>query len=96
MPEIKKGEIIPRESVYLDMPNDDCFITSEHDGLLEMCVDLGDSVNKGEVIARVYDTSRTGRDPVEYFAKIDGILAQRHFPGLIACGDALAVVAVPE
>lgn len=92
---IRQGEILPRDSVLLDMPGDQCFITSEHDGLLEMCCALGERVMQGDVVARIYDTTRTGVAPVEYCAGLDGILAQRHFPGLIACGDALAVVAVP-
>ncbi|MEM7209782.1 MAG: N(2)-acetyl-L-2,4-diaminobutanoate deacetylase DoeB [Pseudomonadota bacterium] len=91
---IKKGELIPRETVFLDMPDGNCFVTCEHEGLLEMCVDLGQTVNEGDVIARIYDMNRTGTAPVEYRAKISGMLAQRHYPGLIACGDALAVIAV--
>lgn len=93
---IKQGTLTPRDSVLLDMPGNECYITSEHDGLLEMCWDLGDSVTKGQVVARVYGTTRTGVAPVEYRTAIDGLLAQRHFPGLIACGDALAVIAVPQ
>jgi N2-acetyl-L-2,4-diaminobutanoate deacetylase len=30
---------------------------------------------------------------VEYRAKVDGILAARHFPGLAKAGDCIAVVA---
>ena len=77
----------------LDMPDGDCFIASEHDGLLEMCRDLGDSVDKGEVIARVHDATRSGVAPVEYRAARSGLLAARHFPGLVQCGDTLAVIA---
>ncbi len=93
---IKKGTIIARDSVFLDMPDDDCFITSEHEGLLEMCFNLGDKIDKGDVVARVHETCRTGIAPIEYRSAIDGVLAQRHFPGLIAGGDALAVIAVPQ
>ena len=91
---IKRGELVERETVVLDMPDEKCFITSYHDGLLEMCFDLGEKVSAGDVVARIYDASRTGVAPVDYHAEIDGMLVQRHFPGLIACGDALAVVAV--
>ncbi|WP_024302583.1 N(2)-acetyl-L-2,4-diaminobutanoate deacetylase DoeB [Pseudogulbenkiania sp. MAI-1] len=92
--DILKGEVAPQPSIMLDMPDDDCFVTSLHDGLLEMCVDLGREVAAGEVIARIYDTTRTGVVPVEYRAKRAGILASRHFPGLVQRGDTLAVVAV--
>ncbi|MGE8358514.1 N(2)-acetyl-L-2,4-diaminobutanoate deacetylase DoeB [Pseudomonas sp.] len=88
------GEIDAGESVMLDMPDGDCFVASEEDGLLEMCRDLGERVEKGEVIARVHSAQRTGAAPSEYRAKRSGILAARHFPGLVKCGDTLAVVAV--
>lgn len=90
---ILRGEIEPAKSVMLDMPDGDCFVASEHGGLLEMCRDLGDRVERGEVLARVHDVLRTGAAPVEYRAKRSGILAARHFPGLVQSGDTLAVVA---
>lgn len=90
---ICRGELEQRPTVRLDMPDGDCYVTSLHDGLLEMCRDLGDTVKKGELIARVHDVRRTGTAPVDYHARRDGLLAARHFPGLIGCGDTLAVVA---
>lgn len=90
---IVEGDIAWRPTVMLDMPDGDCFLASEHDGLLEMCRDLGEEVSKGEVIARVHDIKRTGARPVEYRAGRSGLLAARHFPGLVQCGDTLAVVA---
>ena len=82
-------------SVDLDMPSGDCYVSSESTGLLEMRADLGAKVRKGDVIARVYDCERTGLPPVEYRAKLDGILAGRHFPGLVQMGDTIGVLAVP-
>ena len=90
---ILRGEIEPANSAMLDMPDGDCFVASEHGGLLEMCRDLGEHVERGEVLARVHDVLRTGAAPVEYRAKRSGILAARHFPGLVQSGDTLAVVA---
>lgn len=90
---ILEGEVTPGASIMLDMPDGDCFIASEHDGLLEMCRDLGEQVSQGEVIARIHDIRRTGSTPVEYRAGRDGLLAARHFPGLVQCGDTLAVIA---
>ncbi|SAL66359.1 ectoine utilization protein EutE [Caballeronia peredens] len=82
-----------RTTTLLDMPDGSCYTTSEHSGLLEMCRDLGDTVKAGDVLARVYDMTRTGAAPVEYRAKRDGLLAARHFPGLVQMGDTVAVVA---
>lgn len=90
-----KGAIERQATVKLDMPDGRCFVTSETTGLLEPIVDLGAEVRQGDLVARVYDPERTGRPAVEYYAGIDGLLAGRHFPGLIGMGDTLAVVAVP-
>jgi N-alpha-acetyl-L-2,4-diaminobutyrate deacetylase len=92
---ILKGKIERRPSMKLDMPDGDCYVISEHGGLFELCVDLGAAVRKGDVIARIHDPARTGALPVEYRAKMDGMLIGRHFPGLIQSGDFLAAVAVP-
>jgi N-alpha-acetyl-L-2,4-diaminobutyrate deacetylase len=80
-------------SIMLDMPDDACYTQSEHDGLLEMCKNLGDYVELGDVLARVYDPSRTGALGVAYRASCNGVLSARHFPGLVKSGDTIAVVA---
>ncbi len=90
---ILAGQVEQGETILLDMPDGDCFIASEHDGLLEMCRDLGDTVGQGEVIARIHDIRRTGSAAVEYRARRSGLLAARHFPGLVKCGDTLVVIA---
>lgn len=77
----------------LDTPDGTCYTTSEHSGLLEMSRHLGDFVEKGAVLARVYDATRTGAPAVEYRARRSGLLAARHFPGLVLIGDTVAVVA---
>ncbi|POF43773.1 N-alpha-acetyl diaminobutyric acid deacetylase DoeB [Pseudomonas laurylsulfativorans] len=90
---ILAGEVQCNESVLLDMPNDDCFVTCEDSGLLEMCRDLGEEVSRGDLLARVHNVHRTGVTPIEYRAKRSGLLVARHFPGLVQCGDTLVVVA---
>ncbi|GLQ56482.1 N(2)-acetyl-L-2,4-diaminobutanoate deacetylase DoeB [Devosia nitrariae] len=90
---ILAGEVVQSPSTRLDMPSADCFVFSETDGLIEPCVDLGDRVAAGDVIARVHSATRTGEAPVDYHARLSGILAARHAPGLIGIGDCLGVVA---
>lgn len=91
---ILKGKIEAAPSTMLDMPSGDCFTFSESDGLVEPCIDLGQAVRKGDVIAKVWAADRTGVAPREYPAAMDGMLAGRHFPGLVKAGDCLAVTAV--
>jgi N2-acetyl-L-2,4-diaminobutanoate deacetylase len=92
---ILRGVLDRRVSAQLDMPSGDCYVACESAGLLEMCVDLGQPVCAGQTVARVHDGERTGGIAREYRAKLDGILAGRHFPGLVQTGDTIAVVAVP-
>ena len=92
---ILAGEPEIGPSMRLDMPDDRCFVISESRGLIEFCADLGDSVAAGQVIARVHDPERSGAEPVEYRAGTAGLFVGRHFPGLVAMGDCIAVVAQP-
>ena len=92
---ITKGEMEVDETMNLDMPDERCYVFSETTGLVEHCVDLGDKVKKGQLVAKVHNIERTGTEPVEYFAGIDGIYTGRHFPGHVVNGDFLGIVAVP-
>jgi N-alpha-acetyl-L-2,4-diaminobutyrate deacetylase len=89
---VLQGPIEARPSQWLDMPSADCFRFAEDDGLIEPCVDLGGPVRKGDVVARIYPVGHTGRAPAECHASLDGMLAARHFPGLVKAGDCIAVV----
>ena len=89
---ILSGAVEARPTRWLDMPSADCFLFSEEAGLIEPCLDLGGTVRRGQTLARVYPTGRTGVTPQEYQARVDGVLAARHFPGLVKPGDCIAVV----
>ncbi|OUR79115.1 N-alpha-acetyl diaminobutyric acid deacetylase DoeB [Alphaproteobacteria bacterium 46_93_T64] len=82
------------ETTNLDMPDHRCFISSESTGLMELCVELGEAVKAGQLIAKVHDINRTGSIPKEYHSPLDGIFTARHFPGLIGMGDIVGVVSV--
>lgn len=80
-------------STMLHMPDERCFVFSEHQGLLEPMVDLGATIAADTPLARVWPMDRTGVSPVEYRAHLSGILCARHFPGLIKPGDCMALIA---
>ncbi|GAA5175884.1 N(2)-acetyl-L-2,4-diaminobutanoate deacetylase DoeB [Modicisalibacter zincidurans] len=86
-------ELPETPQVYVDMPDASCYVQSEHTGLLELTLALGGTVREGEVIARIYDMTRTGAAPVEYRAKRSGVLVARRFPSLVNMGDTIAVIA---
>jgi N2-acetyl-L-2,4-diaminobutanoate deacetylase len=85
-------EVAP--SVGLEMPDADCFVFSEEEGLVEPLVDLGEEVADGAPIARIWPVARSGAPAVTRAAGRSGLLAGRHFPGLVKPGDCLAVIAV--
>ncbi len=87
------GEVDASETVWLDMPSDDCFVFCEDEGMIEALVELGDAVKRGQPVARIYPVGRTGVRPTEYLARMDGILVARHVPGLVKAGDCVAVIA---
>ncbi|OMH38355.1 N(2)-acetyl-L-2,4-diaminobutanoate deacetylase DoeB [Motiliproteus sp. MSK22-1] len=91
---ITKGEYhLPPVTRILDIPDASCYLLSEHQGVLEMCVSLGDKIRKGDLIARIHTLERTGERPKEYFSKRGGVLAARRHPALISMGDTFAVIA---
>ncbi|WP_127105006.1 N(2)-acetyl-L-2,4-diaminobutanoate deacetylase DoeB [Pararhodobacter zhoushanensis] len=83
-------------SVMLEMPDDACYHTAPASGLIEPLADLGDPIVPDQPLARIWATDCTGAQPVTVFAQRDGVLAARHFPGLVQRGDTLAVLAVPQ
>ena len=64
---ILDGEPEVGPSVDLDMPGADCFLFSEHEGLVEPVVDLGAEVTRGALLARIWPGGahrrRAGRVP---------------------------------
>lgn len=87
-----RADISPTQ--WLDMPDGDCFAFAEEAGLIEPMVDLGETVVKGQAVARIYPLGRTGMAPSEVYAKMDWLLCARHFPGLVKAGDRVAVLAI--
>lgn len=93
---ILKGTLEKGPTINLDMPDGDCFTFAEDSGMIEPLVDLGEPVEKGQSLIRLWPLDRTGVKPIEIKAKRSGILAARHFPGLAEMGDCLAVVGVTD
>lgn len=48
----------------------------------------------GQVVARIHSIGRTGGVPQDITSDISGLLAARHFPGLVQAGDCVSVMAV--
>ncbi len=96
---ILEGKVTPPLSeafsapVSLDMSGDDCFIFSEHKGVVEPFINLGDQVKKGQLMARIHEIERTDAATHDYLAPRDGMVISRHFPSRIQMGDCINVIA---
>lgn len=90
---VLKGSCEMEPSVQIDTTRGEYFHFAPCDGLLEMLFDLGEMVETGQPIAKIWPLDRSGQAPSMVCANHAGILAARHFPGLTASGDCLAVIA---
>ncbi|MDX8463330.1 N(2)-acetyl-L-2,4-diaminobutanoate deacetylase DoeB [Mesorhizobium humile] len=88
------GAVEKTRTKWLDMPSGDCFAFAEDDGMIETMIDLGEPVKDGQVVARIHPVGRTGQAPQEIKARMSGLLAARHFPGLVKAGDCVSVLGV--
>lgn len=77
----------------IDTTGQGCFHFAPCDGMIEPLVDLGDTIGKGDDIARIWPLDRSGAAPTLIASMRSGLLAARHFPGLVHLGDCAAVVA---
>lgn len=93
---ILAGDMDLAPSRVLHQPGDECFHFVVDGGLVDFVVTLGDTVARGDLIARIWSTGATGVAPVEVHANGDGIVIARHHPGLIQAGDCLAVLAAEQ
>ncbi|QRM32843.1 N(2)-acetyl-L-2,4-diaminobutanoate deacetylase DoeB [Microvirga sp. VF16] len=90
---IARGIIEPQVTQWIDMPDQDCFTFAEDSGLIEFSVDLGDSVAKGDTVARIWPLGHTGVSPIVIRSRREGIVMGRHFPGLVKSGDFVMLIA---
>lgn len=93
---ILEGELSRAHSLRLIQPDDTCFHIAMTQGMIEFTVSLGEQVQSGQVLARIWDIHSTGDAPKEIRSQRAGIVIARHHPGLVAHGDCVAVLGVKE
>jgi len=84
---------IPQPSRLIHTPHGGCFVASRSDGLFEICKELGETCDAGDVIARIHYLEDPERAPSVLIAERHGLIVCRHLPGLIGRGDCAAVLA---
>ncbi|ORE93372.1 hypothetical protein ATO13_11881 [Stappia sp. 22II-S9-Z10] len=90
---ILAGALETAPSTAIDTTAAGCFHFAETTGMMEPLVDLGEMVEEGAPLLNIWPTTLTGKAPLTVPANRSGLLAGRHFPGLVQMGDCLAVIA---
>jgi predicted deacylase len=87
------GKTDPQPTRFLDLGENQAFVTADHHGLAEPLVRIGDSVAKGQAIALLRDLDDMNRDAVRITAPCDGIVVIRRRTVLVEPGDHLFLIA---
>lgn len=74
-------------------PEADSYVISEHAGIYEPLIDLGDAVAEGQPVGQIHSYEDPHLRPRLYRAFRSGVVYCRHVPGLTQKGDCLAVIA---
>ncbi|MDH3389590.1 MAG: succinylglutamate desuccinylase/aspartoacylase family protein [Gammaproteobacteria bacterium] len=77
----------------MHMPDSDCYVISDDDGIYEALVDLNSSINIDDAIGQVHFPEKPERPPVVYRAARAGSLIGRTHKALVESGDFLALIA---
>lgn len=92
---ILQADPVPAPQPTRLMTNDASgYLLSQEEGLIEYVADLGDIVNEGQTLARLYDTRSLGGKPKALRAPASGMLIGRLHGGLVRSGDFLALIAI--
>ncbi len=90
---ILDSELILRSTRMLETREEANFVIAPASGHLELCCELGGDVFRGNPLAHIHDSGRTGQPPITIKADRNGILMARHSSGKIRQGECIAIVA---
>ena len=90
MPQIDKT--IP-ETRFMETPENGGNIMSPNAGLYEPLIELGEQVNKGQIIGRLHSLTEIDSPTVEITSQIEGMLVTRAGRAPVKHWDTIAVIA---
>lgn len=92
---VLRGEVQPRQRparwVQALDREDYCF--APESGLWESCVELGEDVQRGDVLGQLHFLEQPDREAVPVIAHADGVLIANRAPSLVGQGDCVACLA---
>ena len=78
----------------MDMPDGDCFIISQDEGIYEALVELNSDVKAGDAIGQIHFPKKPELAPAVYHAKRPGTVIGRTHKALVTEGDFLGMIGV--
>tara|TARA_B100001123_G_scaffold11145_1_gene13311 strand:- start:77 stop:511 length:435 start_codon:yes stop_codon:yes gene_type:complete len=78
---------------FMETPENGGYIMSPNTGLYEPLIELGEHVNKGQIIGRLHSLTKIDSPAVEITSKIEGILVTRAGRAPVKHWDTIAVIA---
>ena len=80
-------------SILTQALNREDYLLAPESGIFEVCVELGDHVQKGDTIGHIHHLERPDRSPEAIVAQSNGFLVTIRAPCLTQQGDCVAVIA---
>lgn len=80
-------------SILTQALNREDYLLAPESGIFEICVELGDHVQKGDTIGHIHHLERPDRAPETIVAQSNGFLVTMRAPCLTQQGDCVAVIA---
>ena len=96
---LRHFEILPKNddtfqgTRFMETPVDGGYIMSPNAGIYEPLIELGEKVNKGQLIGRIHSLTEIDCPAVEITSKIEGILVTRAGRAPVKHWDTIAVIA---
>ena len=69
------------------------YLFAPESGLFENCVELGETVEKGDLLGQIHFLEQPGREPVRVVTRTNGLLMANRSPSIVGQGDCVVCVA---
>ena len=88
-----RGSLGKPPAILTQALNREDYLLAPESGIFEICVDLGGTVLKGDIVGYIHHLERPDRDPEPIVARSSGYLITIRAPCLTQQGDCVAVIA---
>jgi N-alpha-acetyl-L-2,4-diaminobutyrate deacetylase len=95
---IKETEVKPKIEVraktkLMQTPEHECYVIADEEGVYEPFFDLGDQVDKGQILGEIHSLPHRDRKPIPVLAERSGILIAKRPLAHVSMGDCIGIIA---